>query len=587
MSKQRPSKANPRARAKLSAGDAATRRAGVVAAAAALVVLTIGVYLPAMQCDFIWDDHACVQYNEPLRSTDGLRRIWLEDRATPYQYYPMVHTTYWIEYRLWELSPTGYHVTNILLHAAGVVLFWRVLVLLGVPGAWLAAALFALHPVQVESVAWITERKNVLSGMFYFAAALAYLRFALRPPTTSGSSRAWRLYGASLVLFVCALLSKTATCTLPAALLLVLWWKRKPLGRVHLLRLTPFFALGIGLGLLSAWMEADPGHVAAVGEDWNQTLIERCLIAGRALCFYVSKLLWPVQLTFIYPRWQIDAGAWQQYLYPLAVIGVVVAFWLARRRIGSGPLVGILYFAGTLFPALGFFNVYYMQFSFVADHWQYLACAGLVTLIAAAGFRIGKRLSQRWKPLAAAVAAVLLMTLGTLTWRQQRAYENLDVLWHDTLVKNPDAWLAHNNLGARLRSQGRLDEAISHYRQAIKIKPTFADAHNNLAIVLTLQGKLDEAIRHYRLALDAKPDSARIHNNLGDALRAQNRLDEAISHFRRALEIKPTMAVTHYNLALMLQLTGPLGDALAHYQEAARLRPDWPLPLQELAWILA
>jgi tetratricopeptide (TPR) repeat protein len=269
------------------------------------------------------------------------------------------------------------------------------------------------------------------------------------------------------------------------------------------------------------------------------------------------------------------------------VIGTVAALALARRRIGSGPLVGVLFFAGTLFPALGFFNVYYMQFSFVADHWQYLACVGPLALIAGTGRKLAERLRPHWRALAAGVAAVVLITLGVLTWRQQRIYRDLDALWRETLAKNPDAWLAHNNLGARLKSQGRVDEAIIHYRAAIRAKPTFADAHNNLAIVLSSRGRLDEAIRHYRLALAAKPNSARIHNNLAGALRAGDRLDEAIGHFRRAVKLEPAFAVAHYNLAATLDQAGAPEDAVPHYREAARLRPEWPLPPRAMAWILA
>jgi hypothetical protein len=256
-------------------------------------------YLPATRGDFIWDDDAYVQNNETLRSGDGLRRIWLEIGATD-QYYPLVHTTFWLEYRVWQLSPAGYRGVNILLHVVSVVLLWRLLRRLSVPGAWVAAALFGLHPVHVESVAWITERKNVLSGVFYLAAAFLYLRSALptgdrpgdRPPRRgvagegAGGGVPRPVYVASLLLFACALLSKTVTASLPAALLLVLWWKRGRIGWGDARSLLPFFALGVALGSITIWMERH--EVGAVGPEWDLSPVERLLIAGRALWFTPS-----------------------------------------------------------------------------------------------------------------------------------------------------------------------------------------------------------------------------------------------------------------------------------------------------------
>ena len=624
----------------LSRPITARHRGFPFAAGLLLVGMTLAAYLPATQCGFIWDDDAYVQNNQTLRSADGLRRIWFRIGSTP-QYYPLVYTTYWLEYRFWGLSPTGYHVVNILLHGVAVVLLWRVLKFVEVPGAWAAAAVFAVHPVHVESVAWITERKNVLSGVFYLGALLAYLRYALVPFSAGGdpervgtpahrdlgcastfSGRRYkhgRFYAASLVLFLCALLSKTVTCTLPAVLLLVLWWKRKRIGWADVRALAPFFALGIAFGLLTIWLEKH--HVGAEGEEWDLSAVDRCLVAGRVLCFYVGKLFWPARLTFIYPRWQIDAGAWQQYLYPLAAIGVVAVLWLARRRIGKGPLVAVLCFAGTLFPALGFFDVYPMRYSFVADHFQYLASAGLIALAVAAGYRMVVRVGAWRTGVAVVVLAFLLPAFGALAWHQQRAYVGLEALWRDTIRKNPHAWMAHNNLGSVLAKKGRLDEAVTRFRKALEVKPDHAGAHNGLGVVLRSQGKLVEAIHHYRRALQIAPDHADAYcnlglafqlqgkldeairsyreglrldptvvearNNLGGALAGQSQLEEAIRHFREVLRLKPDYADAQYNLGTALRSQSRFGEALGHFREAVRLKPDWPAPLSSTAWILA
>jgi protein O-mannosyl-transferase len=531
-----------------------------------LVVVTFVAYYPATNCGYVWDDDFYVQNNQTLRSASGLGQIWFKLRATP-QYYPAVFTSYWLEYRLWGLNPTGYHFVNVLLHAAGAVLLWRILSLLQLRGAWLAAALFALHPVQVESVAWITERKNVLSGVFYFAAALVYLRAALSPKGRVSAGR----YAAFLLLFLCALLSKTVTCTLPAALLLVLWWKRGRLRWKDILPLGPLFLLGMASGLLTAWMEK--GHVGAVGEDWNLSFLDRCLIAGRVICFYATKLVWPHPLIFTYPRWQIDATAWWQYLYPLAVVAAIVGFWLSRRRLGRGPLVALLFFAGTLFPALGFFNVYPMLFSFVADHFQYLASVGLLALFAAAACRLADL--RRWsgKPAAAIPVVFVLAVLGTLTWCRCLIYQNEETLWRDTLKRNPAAWIAHSNMVPILINLGKLDEAESQCREALHLRPACREAYYNLGSLRILQDRLDDAVTCFRQAARLAPDDGAIHVSLGAALHAQGRLDEAIDEYRRALHLAPENSKALRQLGAALQSQGKVDEAVGLYQRVLQIDP--------------
>lgn len=279
-------------------------RARIAAGAAFVVVATIVAYLPSIRAGFIWDDDQHVTDNTLLRSARGLKLIWTALGATP-QYYPLTHTSFWIEYHLWGSSPTGYHVINVALHAGSALLLWRILRLLRVPGAWLATCLFALHPIEVESVAWITERKNVLSGVFYSGAMLAYLT------GTRGDSRprpGW--YLCSLVLFACALLSKTLTGTLPGAILLILWWKDGRLPWKHGLHLAPMIVAAFAAGSITSWMERT--QVGAAGPDWDFSILERTLIAGRALWFYAYKIVVPYQFTFVYPRWEVDPHVvWQ------------------------------------------------------------------------------------------------------------------------------------------------------------------------------------------------------------------------------------------------------------------------------------
>ncbi len=590
-------------------GPPPTARSGAlraVAGGALILALVLVAYGPALRGGFIWDDDAYVTDNVHLRSTAGLANIWFELGATP-QYYPAVFTTFWIEYHLWKYDPLGYHVVNVVLHALGAVLLWRVLGRLTVPGAWLAAAVFALHPVQVESVAWITERKNVLSGVFYFAALLAYIRFASldmdRPPLRH--RRAY--YGLAMLLFCLALLSKTVTCSLPAAILLLLWWKRKRLDLREILPLLPMFAVGLAMGLLTAWMEKHT--VGAGGAEWSLTFGQRALLAGRVLLFYLGKLVWPAKLTFFYPQWAVDAGAWWQYLYPLAA-GVAVALLYSKRSSwGKAWLVAALFFGGTLFPSLGFIDVYPMRYSYVADHFQYLASAGPIVVLVALACALVKRIRFRYLVAVTRASSVaLLITLAVITWRQNQIYKDVETLWRDTIDKNPNAWMAYNNLGAVLKRRGQVDDAVALYRKAVDIHPDCLEAHGNLAVIMLERGRIEEALKHwkeavrlrpyasarryrqvadllndhgwageavlqYRKALELDPDLLAARTGLAAALLADGQPDEAAAECRRALTDHPDSASAHYHLGTALFRSREVDQAIEHYREALRLEP--------------
>ncbi len=289
----------------------------------------------------------------------------------------MLHSAFWIEHRLWGDATLGYHLVNIFLHATAAFLVALILRRLAIPGAYLAAAIFALHPVQAESVAWIAEQKNTLSAVFYLAAMLAYLHF--------DQTRRMPLYWWALGLFLLAIFSKTVTATLPGGLLVIFWWQRGRLSwKGDVLPLVPFFLLGAGGGMITAWWELKINN--CVGPEFQFTLLERVLIAGRAIWFHLWKLCWPTKLTFIYPRWQIDVRAWWQYVFPLGVVALAIGLWSIRRW-SRAPLAALLFFAGTLFPVLGFFNLYTFRYSLVANHYQYLASLGAITLAAAGAAR--------------------------------------------------------------------------------------------------------------------------------------------------------------------------------------------------------
>ena len=536
---------------------------------AALLAAILLVYRPAWSGGFLWDDAAHLTRAD-LRSWQGLWRIWFDPGATQ-QHYPLVHSAFWLQQRLWGNDPTGYHLVTVLLHFGAALLVALNLRKLAVPGAYLAAAIFALHPVHVESVAWITELKNTLSAVFYLGAALAWLHFEERRQL-----RTWLL---ALLLFALALCSKTVTATLPAALLLVHWWRRgRPSWRRDVVPLLPFFALGAVAGLFTIWVERR--LVGAEGAAFDLSAAQRGLIAGRAAWFYLGKLVWPADLVFIYPRWNVDPVALSQSLYPAAALAAVGGLWARRKRF-PGAFTAALFFLGTLFPALGFFDVYPFLFSFVADHFQYLASIGIIALAASGIATLPRRRAGQ------AVSAAVLAILAGLTWKQSHLYADAETLYRATIQGNPACWMAYNNLSGLLISRDAPDEAEGLARTALKLRPDYPEAHNNLALALARRGRSDEAVFHYRKAIDLSPGYAEARNNLGFALAARGDLGEAILQYRKALESDPGRAGIHYNLAMALVARGQLPPAVSHLRRAVEMQPDFLEAHNNLGILLA
>jgi tetratricopeptide (TPR) repeat protein len=549
--------------------------------ALALVLATVLAYHPVWRAGFIWDDDVYVTHNPLLTAPDALRRIWFS-LDSPSQYFPLTYTTFYFERLFWGLNPAGYHCVNLLLHAANALLAWRLLTRLRLPGAWLAAALFALHPVQVESAAWITERKNVLMAFFFLLALLAWTRFI-----DQTTKQPWRSYALALIFSTLALSAKTTACTLPAALLLVLWLKKMPIAWRRLAQVAPFAALGAGMGLVTIWWERY--HQGTQGADFAISPVERVLIASRAFWFYAGKLLWPENLAFSYPRWTISASDPSAYGWSLAAAALGVVIWRARRRLGRGVEVAVVFFAVTLSPVLGFIMLYTFRYSFVADHYQYLACLGLLAL-AAAGIERGLSWAAKRTPflnLKPMCCAVLLTILGALTWLQCGQYADAETLWRTTLARNPASWMACDNLGNVLRDRGSLVEAIAQYRKALDLKPDYTEGHNDLGNALSEQEAVAEAIAQYRKALDLQPNFARAYYNLGNALIKQRAVAEAIAQYRKALSIQPRFADAQFNLGLALFQNGETKEALDSWQQALAMKPDLLKVLNRQAWLLA
>ena len=631
MSKRRSSPSVPDSGRAAFAAPPQDRAVWLSAALAALVVIA---YLPLLRAGFIWDDDSMLTANPLIRARDGLVQFWFTRNAL--DYWPVTSTTLWFEWRLWGMHPLGYHVTNLALHLGTVMLFWSVLRRLRMPGAWLAALLFAVHPINVESVAWIAERKNLLALLFYLLSILWFLKAGIVAPSAEAAAEADppaqprarlnRWYWWSLIAFILAMLSKGSVATLPLVLAGIIAWHRRP-AFADFLRLVPFFIVAGVLAAVDVWFQGHgmPEVIRSAG------FLERLLGAGSVVWFYLAKSLWPAHLVFVYPQWQIRAADPFWWLPLLGALGLTALLWgLARRERPSrgdgssnslsgrgwarATLFAWGYFCVSLVPVLGFTDVYFMKFSLVADHYAHVALIGVAAWAAYFASTLQRRAGAAVRFGLSVLIVIAVGLLAGLTWRQSRMYRDSFVLYRTILASNPDCWMAHNNLGQLLAAQpdhgaearaefeaalrikpdyadahnnlglelaripGRLPEALAHFDEALRIKPDYASAHNNLANELTkLPGRMREALAHYEQALRINPDFAQAHNNMAGALATiPGRMPEAVAHYEQALRINPEYAEAHYNLGLaLMQIPGRLPDALDQFEQAVRIRPDF------------
>lgn len=530
------------------------------------IMAVVGLaYVPAMRAGFIWDDNTFLTENALIKAPDGLLRFWFSTEAP--DYFPLTSSMLWIEWRLWGTNPAGYHVINVLLHAISAVLVWLVLKKLNIPGAWLAGLIFGIHPVNVESVAWITERKNTLPMVFYLASILIYLHAETRP------HKGW--YILALVAFLLGLLSKTSVVMLPVVLLILAWWQRGRIVRRDMLRTIPFFGLAVVFGLVTRWFQY---HRAILDEVVREDgFASRLAGAGWAVWFYLGKALVPYKLTFVYPRWEIDPTSPLSYVPMVVLCACFLLFWHYRRQWGRPMLAGLGYYVVTLLPILGFMNIYFMRYSLVADHWQYTSIIGAVAL--AVGL-IAASVNRRPRTLllpARIAGGMVVMALAFLTWQQCHIYTNMETLWRDTIRKNPSAWMAHNNLGLWLDEQGRYAEAIEFYNRALKLRPDLAQHHYNRGKAYGSKEEYVQAIADYNRAIELDPTYSDAYNNRGMAYGALGDADREMQDYTQALQTRPTNAEAYNNRGSAYQKLNDFANAVRDLSKAIELSPKYAL----------
>jgi len=510
---------------------------------AAILVMTFLAYLPALRGEFVFDDQTLLQ-NPYVTSAGEFWKIWLEPRQNPLEphYWPVTYTVLSLEYRAWGAWPPGYHAVNLLLHIATVFLFWKVSREIGVPGAGWAAAIFALHPMHVESVAWIVELKDMLSGFFYGLAFISFLWFVNR--------RSWPAYAISIVAFAGAILSKSVVVTLPAGLAVALTFndatKRKsdiaparvPLQNA-LLALVPLLIIGLALAFFDVRVAGEREAIEA--EIKNQPWLDRFAIAGRALWFYGSKLIWPSDLCSIYPRWKVGESFLISILLPVIWIPAVFSM---RKSFGSwlaGPILCLGYFVATLSPSLGLFPFGWQRFAFVADRFSYLASAGLIILFVSTVLKLADRSSSPARMTKLTMIPVIL-ALGFATAGKSATYRTGEAFWKETIRSNPAASIGYHNLGITFEQMNRLDEAIPLLQKAIELAP-----------------------------------QAKYVGDLAEALEKHGDKEAAILKYRESIQMNPRWPESYFNLAMLLDDMDRLGEAMPLYSDAARLAPDWPV----------
>ena len=533
-----------------------------------LVLAVVLVYLPVRTAGYVWDDDIYITANRAIIGPQGLKEIWTTGAA---DISPLATTTFWLEHALWGVAPGPFHLVNVFVHASCAVALWRVLRILDVPGAWMGAALWALHPIAVESVAWVSELKNPESGLFFLLSIFFFVRW-LQPVDSKDRSTPRWAYGLAILFAVLAMAAKSSTVILPAVLCLCAWWLERRWRWRNVLIVVPFVLLSTVTSLWSIRFEK--ASIALTGDHfWVRTWPERLVTAGDAIWFYLGKLIWPSPLMAVYRGWNIDAGDAISYLPLMGFLMALFLLWLRRDSWGRPWFFCFAYFLVALLPVLGFSENTIFHYSLVFDHFQYLAAMGPLALAGAGLARLVDLYFPKQPRPQAIIGAGLLLVLGVLSWHRTWVYQSQETLWTDALAKNPAAWGGWLNLGTALVEEGKLDEGLADFDMAVKLNPLFAQAHSNIGNGFALKGQTEKAISEYREALRLNPADVGTHNSLGSIWLRKGDLDKASAEFQNALAVDPANSVAHYSLGRVLDEKGKPDLAIPQYRAAVASDP--------------
>ena len=574
--------------------------------AGAVVALALVAQIPALSGDLIYDDTLLITEDARVTSAGGLWKIWFARGGTNYA--PLTMSAFWLQYRLWGEAPAGYHVVTLLMHAVGAALVFLTLKRLKVPGAVVAAMVFAVHPVNVESGAWISQLKNTLAMVFFLLTILTYLKFEDNPRRRGGRMDV-RGYVVSAVMFALALLSKPAVVMLPVVLLAMAWWRRSRITLKDLLRSVPFFAMSLGAGLMSMWVQAERAIGSAPIRPEGEGFFTQLAIAGMAVWFYLYKAVVPLGLSLVYPRWEVDGGAIVSYVPLVLLIGGFVALWRARKAWWAGPTLAALgYYVIVLLPMLGFLDNSYWAYSLVADRYQYFSIVAVIALVVAGAAKLLGLAGTDRRKVGVSVAVGFVGVLTVLTWHRAGLFADAVNVWEDTVEKNPRSWFARNNLGsalmrsdrpgkyeaaqphlaealaltkdevlvwvnngALLHETGRPEGAVAYYREALRLDPMCVMAHLNMGQALVAMGEYDEAIDHYGQVTQVDPQSLPAYVGLAQALREAERFDQAREYLAYALQLVPDDATVNAEMGLTVAMAGRVAEAADYFAKAVRI----------------
>lgn len=567
----------------------------------AIVAMTFWIFWPVMDGGWLWDDDSDISLNPVIHDPNGLWKIWFQPGAL-IDYYPIKASAQWLQWQLWHTNTFGYHLTNVILHIISALLVWNLLSKFGLKLAWLGGLLFAVHPIQVESVAWMAELKNTLSLPPLLLAMCFYIDYdTYKKPKD---------YFLSLGLFLTAMLCKTTMVMFPIIILLYAWWKRATIRWPDFKAGIPFFAISFILGMVTIFV----GGWFAQSHNTPPKIIpisgffSHLALAGTCLSFYFYKCFWPLPLLPIYPQWAINPYSPFQFLSWLVLGGAIAWFWTKRADWGKHVLLGLGFFLINLLPFIGFYSVSYMGIAWVMDHFLYIPVIGLIGLLVAGLGDIKDRLSASFRSIAVGMITLIVALMSWESHEYAGRFVDQETLWTYTLTYNKQAWLAHNNLGNILQEKGLVPEAIEHFKEALLINPGYALGHYNLGNALAITGQTSEAMAQYEQAIKIDPDNpqahynfgnafaqlgqfsqaidqytmaikanpafAEAHNNLGNALLLTKKFPEAIEHFKKAIKINPDYATAHSNLASAFEQTGQISQAIDQYEEVLKLAPD-------------